>query len=319
MNIEEYEVSRKCSYMPFPFNDQTYYLNKDLYLDIVVTDFCNAKCKFCVADLVHSKQRCNIDISKQKIKFAIQDMGVQEVLILGGEATIDNKLFDIIEYLNRFNLRKICLTTNGHRLAKDIVYTQKLFSSGLTHINISLMSLDSDKQKEISQKDIYISLENLKNIYEIANINNIHIRINNNVFLGNNDTIEKIVNFYENIKNSCDSVKFSPLLKTDSFSTVNEVTEWNNQHILSPEKYDKLWYGVEEYFNDYPLIRNKETLGFVEYSMILLNTPLILNYNQHNKLKQKFEKQRKINSLKLLATGDLSFSWNRERRDLVLL
>jgi hypothetical protein len=36
---------------------------------------------------------------------------------------------------------------------------------------------------------------------------------------------------------------------------------------------------------------------------------------QHGKLREKVIKEHKINNIKLLATGDLSLSWNREEKD----
>lgn len=177
------------------------------------------------------------------------------------------------------------------------------------------MNLDRDKQTYISGSNTYVSLLHLSKFMDFAESNNVKIRINNNCFKGNNEHTIEIIEFYNLVKNFCHSVKFSPLLKTDSFSTVNEVTEFNNSHILTDEHYDNLWHKVERHFGEYPIVRNKETFGFVEYSMIMLNTPIILNYNQHGRLREKVVREGKINNIKLLVTGNLSLSWNREERD----
>lgn len=315
MNIKDYEIFRKINYKEFINNGRKFLLSTYPYLDIVFNDHCNARCKFCISHLVHKKEFCDIENHKQKIKYAIENLGVKEVLLLGGEPTINDDIFIILDYLKQFNLNKICLTTNGHRMAKDMEYTKKLFSSGITHINLSLMNIDNETQKYISGTNTYIGLDDLKDFKSIADENNVMIRINNNSFRYNNDNLIDIVDFYNSVKDYCHSVKFSPLLKTDDFSTVNEVTEFNRTHTLSDEQYDTLWSNVEDYFSSYPIVRNKETFGFVEYSMIMLDTPIILNYNQHGKLREKVVKENKINNLKLLATGDLSLSWNREEHD----
>jgi molybdenum cofactor biosynthesis enzyme MoaA len=91
---------------------------------------------------VHSKEKADISNHKEKIKYAIEQMGVREVLLLGGEPTINDDIFEIIDYLKQFNLNKICTTTNGHRMALDYSYAEKLMSSGITHINLSVMNLD---------------------------------------------------------------------------------------------------------------------------------------------------------------------------------
>jgi sulfatase maturation enzyme AslB (radical SAM superfamily) len=306
------EVFRKAEYRPFTLKGEEYFLNLYPYLDIVLNDHCNAKCKFCIGHLIHEKMKANIQKYKSKISYAIEKLGVKEVLLLGGEPTINDDVFEIIDHLKTLPLNKICITTNGHRIAKDIHYAQSLLSSGITHINLSLMSLDPDKQRYISGSKTFFGLTNLRALKELCDLNGVVFRINNNVFRGNNETTQELLDFYNSVKDYCHNIKFSPLLKTDTFSTVNEVTEFNGTHILSDDEYDDLWHSMEDFFLDYPIVRNELTLGFVEYSTILLPTPIIFNYNQHGQLMKKVVLERQINGFKLLPTGDLSLSWNRE-------
>ena len=310
-----FEVFRKINYRPFENNGKQFLLSDYPYLDIVFNDHCNAKCKFCIGSLVHKKEWATLDFHRDKIKYAIENLGVKEVLLLGGEPTINTELFDYVSYLKTFNLNKICITTNGHKMSKDLKYAEQLFASGITHVNLSLMSLDEEKQLYISGSKTYVSLDHLKEFKKFADANGVSLRINNNCFKGNNDNLEDILDFYYKVKDHCHSVKFSPLLKTDSFSTINRVTEFNREHLLTDEHYDSLWKEVENHFSHYPIVRNKETFGFVEYSQMLLPTPIILNYNQHGQLRNKIVKEGKINNLKLLSTGNLSLSWNREESD----
>ena len=156
-------------------------------------------------------------------------MGVREVLLLGGEPTINDDIFAIIDYLKQFSLDKICLTTNGIRLAYDPIYAERLFSSGITHVNISLMSENTEQQMYISRTRRCITRHQLSLIKEIADQHGVIIRINNNIFKGNHDNMESVLSFYNFVRPYCHSVKFSPLLKTDNFSTVNEVTEFNQK------------------------------------------------------------------------------------------
>lgn len=318
MKTEDFEIFRKISYKPFENNGKIFQLSNYPYLDIVFNDHCNAKCKFCIAKLVHKKEWATLDLHKKNIDYAIWELGVKEVLLLGGEPTINDGMFEYINYLKNLPVNKICTTTNGHRMSADYGYAEKLFSSGITHINISLMNLVPEKQKNISGTDIYIGIGHLKKFKELADFYNVKIRINNNVFRENNDSLPEIIKFYEAVAPFCHSVKFSPLLKTDSFSTVNEVTEFNHTHLLSDQEYDDLWHEVESFYSGYPIVRNKETFGFVEYSQILKNTPIIFNYNQHGQLRNKVINEGKINNLKLLPTGDLSLSWNREEKNFFI-
>lgn len=315
IDINDYEIFRQISYKPFENNGKLYNLSNYPYLSIVMSDFCNARCNFCIGNLIHKKLKCNIDVYKEKIKFAIQKMGVKEVLLVGGEPTINDDIFEIIKILKQFNLNKICVTTNGIRLTTDKEFADRLYSSGISNINLSLMTFNEEKQREINHSKINVNRRSLIDIYNSCNENNIKLRINNNVFKNNNDNFDDLITFYVKTKNYCHSVKFSPLLKTDSFSVVNNVTEWVRNNILTDDEYDNLWSEVEQYYNDLTVIKNNSTLGFVGYSFIPLKVPIILNYNQHGKLMQKVVQNKEINNIKLLPTGDLSLSWNREMPD----
>jgi len=163
MKISEYEVFKfgENKYTEFVNNGKTYLLNKEPYLDIVLTDYCNANCWFCIADLIHNKLNGNLDIFKQKVLFAVEKMNVREILLLGGEPTMSKMLIPMIKWLNTLSLDKIVITTNGIRLAQNKEYREALLSSGLTNINISFMNTDIDKQNHIV---------NSKHILKVADI-----------------------------------------------------------------------------------------------------------------------------------------------------
>lgn len=319
IDINAYEIFRKMYYTNIvKIGNIDYYLNQCPYLDIIFTDRCNARCKFCVASLIHDKEDCNLLVHKEMIKYAIDHLNVKEVLLLGGEPTISKDLLPMIKYLRTLPLDKICMTTNGIRL-KSPKYRKEILSSGITHINLSLMSLDPEQQAFISGRGGNVSLRDLSSIWNDTIRYGVKLRINNNVFKGNNNSIEKMIQFYQAVKHKCHSLKFSPLLKTDNFSTVTTVTEFNREHILPDAEYERLWQGIENNFSEIHIIRNKETLGFVEYSMVLLPTPIILNYNHRGSMMQKVTEERKINGVKLLPNGHLSLSWNRELKDFYIV
>lgn len=319
MKIQDYEIFKfgENHYIDFYNNDKKYLLNKRLYLDVVLGDFCNINCNFCIADLIHKKTTTNIETLKQKILFAVEKMNVKEVLLLGGEPTVHKSLIPIIQWLKLLNLDKIIITTNGIRISKDSSYCEELFSSGITHLNLSLMNLDVIKQMKINNSNDFISIENLQSIYQIANKNNVKLRINNNIFLGNNDSVEDIISFYVSVKNYCDSVKFSPLFKADAFSVIDYKTEWIKQNILSEDYTEELFLSLQNFYTSlYPIdiIENDLQFGFVKNTMIPLKVPIILNWNfgNYTGLMKYVINENKINSLKIIPNGELSLSWNRE-------
>lgn len=318
MLIQDFEIFKTNSYTPFENNGNQYLLNREPYLDVVLSDYCNANCSFCIADLLSSKLRLNLDIAKDKVKFAVDHMQVKEVLLLGGEPTTSAILIPFIEYLKTLNLNKIIMTTNGINLAGSAIYREKVLSSGLTHLNISFMSLDRDEQATITESTHPLTLGDIKTISETARQHGVKLRINNNVWKGNSDTIALMTDFYSTVKPYVDSVKFSPLLKTDAFSVVDFKTQWVKDNILSDEEYDKLFRNLEKFYTRLiriSLITNEEQFGFVKNSMIPLDVPIILNWNQHGQMMNKVVNEKKINNLKLLPNGELSLSWNRELKE----
>jgi organic radical activating enzyme len=316
--FSDFEVFRKAEYRDIEINGRKYHLNTRPYLDIVLTDFCNQRCGFCIADLVEKKEKCDIEVFKRKIIWAIENLGVKEVLLLGGEPTVSKDLIPLTHWLHDLGLEKICITTNGARIFQNKgSYGEALLNSGVTHLNLSLMSLYSDKQKEISGSNNTVTMKDLDWLRRHT-AETVQLRINNNVFLHNNDVLDDVITFYKIVSSFADTVKFSPLLKVDNFSVMNVTTEWVNKHILKDETYECLWKSVEEYFSDYPIVRNPLTLGFVEYSMIIQKTPLILNYNHRGRMAY-FASKGYINGVKLLTNGNLSLSWNREDLDKVIL
>jgi molybdenum cofactor biosynthesis enzyme MoaA len=317
MNIENYEIFKRNTYHDFKNNGKTFLINDEPYLDIVLGDHCSLNCSFCIADLIHDKLRNDIDVMKEKVLFAVKNMRVKEVLLLGGEPTSQRSLIPMIEFLSKLGLNKIVMTTNGLKMARNHEYARMIFKSGLTHLNISFMNIDQYKQKEITASKTPLTVSDIQHIYSIAKEHGVNVRVNNNVFKGNNDSVYEMNKFYSHISQCCDSVKFSPLLKTDSFSVVDEKTKWVNENILSDKDYDTLFEDLENHYSEskgISIIKNNALFGFVKNTMIPLKTPIILNWNQHGKMMDKVVNEKKINNIKLLPNGELSLSWNREMK-----
>lgn len=319
MKISDYEIFKfgENQYTEFENNGKIYLLNKEPYLDIVLTDYCNANCQFCIADLIHNKLNGDFEIFKKKISYAVENMNVREVLLLGGEPTMSKMLPDIIEWLSTLKLDKIVMTTNGIRLAQDPTYRNYLFSLGLTHINISFMSTDIDKQKYATNSKYVLTISDLEEIHKSAETYRVNLRINNNVFLGNNDSLEDIIAFYSNISPYCNSIKISPLLETDAFSVIDEKTGWAKSNRLTDDQVLHLFNSIQNYYSNkhnVSIIENDLQFGFVKNTMIPLKVPIILNWNfgEYTGMMKKVVEENKINNLKLLSNNELSLSWNRE-------
>jgi len=319
MNISNFELFKfgENVYTPFLNNKVCYSLNKSPHLDIVLTDKCNSNCKFCIADLIHNKLDCDLEVLKRKIFFAIVKMNVKEVLLLGGEPTVSKNLLPIIKFLKTQELDKIVVTSNGIRLANDLKFREELLSSGITHLNLSVMALDAVSQREISGAKQGINYNDLGNIYKLAKKYGVQVRISANVFKGNLDGASKMLTFYTQLQDVCDSVKFSPLFAVDDFSVIDVKTKWVQEHILHPGEYDIIFTRFEEFMEkqkDCVILENPKQFGFVKNTMIPLKTPIIMNWNfgKYTGMKDRVTEHGEINNIKLLPNGELSLSWNRE-------
>lgn len=326
MKITDYEVFKfgENKYTEFVNNGKKYLLNKEPYLDIVLTDYCNSNCMFCIADLIHDKLNGDFEIFKQKVLFAVEKMNVKEVLLLGGEPTMSKMLIPMIEWLKTLNLDKIIMTTNGIRLAQNEEYRKQVLSSGLTNINISFMSIDINKQKNAVNSKYVLKVSDIKEIYNTAKKYNVNVRVNNNIFLNNNDTLSEIVEFYDQIYKYCDSVKFSPLLETDAFSVVDYKTIWSKTNRLADDQVLDLFNNIHTYYSDkynVSIIENDLQFGFVKNTMIPLKCPIVLNWNFgcYTGMMKKVVNEHKINNLKLLSNNELSLSWNRDLSEYFIL
>lgn len=326
MKIDDYEIFRygENVHTPYSNNGKAYNLNKSPYLDIVLTDRCNSNCGFCIADMIHKKLDIDFEVLKDKVLFAVENLNVKEVLVLGGEPTVSPILLDVLDWLGGLGLSKIVMTTNGLALKRGKVLLDELAHSSLTNVNLSLMSFREDRQLSIGGRAHgVLSLQDVGNMYSVFNDREIGFRINTNVFSGNNDTADKCLDFYNIYSFCCDSIKFSPLFAVDEFSVVNTKTDWVRQHIMSPGQYRTLFEEIERVLSlngTISVIENHLQFGFVKNSMIPLRKPVILNWNfgDYTGMAKRVKENNEINNIKLLPNGELSLSWNREAKEFYI-
>nr|WP_320136645.1 GTP 3',8-cyclase MoaA [uncultured Amphritea sp.] len=127
------------------------------YLRLSVTDRCDFRCVYCMAEEMQFLPREHI-LSIEEMTFVAQafsELGVSKIRLTGGEPLVRRnitQLFDNLSYLRQQDsntLEEITLTTNGSQLQK---YAHVLVNAGVKRINISLDSLDPDKFKSLTRK-----------------------------------------------------------------------------------------------------------------------------------------------------------------------
>ena len=173
------------------------------YLRVSVTDRCDLRCTYCMAEDVTFLPRQEVLTIEEIIKLidVFNELGVKKFRLTGGEPLVRKNIISVIEHL--FELKKQnkiiehTLTTNGTNLEK---YSHILKENGIDRINVSLDSLSSEKYKEITK---WGDLEKVKNGIRSAINEGIKVKINTVLTQDFNDEeIFEIIDWCK--KNSCD-------------------------------------------------------------------------------------------------------------------
>ena len=125
---------------------------KFYYLRLSVTDVCNFKCTYCLPNgyQPHGQAPSSFlsvpEIRRLVVAFA--SCGTNKVRITGGEPSLRKDFLPIIESIaSTPGIEKVAMTTNGYRLEKQVAQWK---AAGLTHINVSVDSLDARMFQQIT-------------------------------------------------------------------------------------------------------------------------------------------------------------------------
>jgi len=131
------------------------YGRKHSYLRISLSERCNLRCLYCMPeDGVPLQPSANLLSNEEIMQLAtwFNQQGVNKIRVTGGEPLLRKNLVDLVSNLNtklEYPLEQIGMTTNGVTLSK---YLPDLVDAGLTHVNISLDSLNADKFARLTRR-----------------------------------------------------------------------------------------------------------------------------------------------------------------------
>lgn len=303
IDVNSLEIFKIPHYKDEVIENKNVLLNENAYLSIITTNKCQMKCSYCINSETDQSSDLNVDIAVTNIQKLTERYNIKEAILLGGEPLLHPNLFELIKKLRQnTNLKFIRLTTNGI-LLNDENFIKKLVDKdyGIQGINISY------------HNNKFISLHQLKYVIETIKKynNNIKIRINTNIWKNNLDNLEDLLIHITKL-NFVDEIRISNIIPKDSFS-VNTLNS-NNDLILSNDKYERLFnHLINHYSNNYTIIKNDKTLGFVKYILIPTKIPIIINWNLHSNVHLQVCENipnREINTFKCLVSGKISLSWN---------
>ena len=121
------------------------------YVRFSVTDRCDLRCVYCMAEDMTFLPRSQILTLEEfaRLGRVFTDLGVGKIRITGGEPLARSNVITLFQSLGRLpGLRDLTLTTNGTRLAR---FAGPLRDAGVTRINVSLDSLRADRFRQITR------------------------------------------------------------------------------------------------------------------------------------------------------------------------
>ena len=137
--------------MPKPLIDTFGRLHNNLRIS--VTDRCNLRCTYCMAEDVTYMDRGELLSFEEITRFVAiaAPLGIDKIRLTGGEPLLRHELPKLVEMLCRVpGIKDLSLTTNGVLLARD---AQALYDAGLRRINVSLDALDPERFRQMARRD----------------------------------------------------------------------------------------------------------------------------------------------------------------------
>lgn len=206
-NVTDYQS------VPFTFD---FAGQKDIYknfnFSIFIDDYCNADCKFCVAqlryehrNLIYKKDKLDYDAYMKQLEYVLKAIRPlnPSISITGGEPTLSPKFLDVIKMVDKYGFRKRCITTNGSQLLNTInnkTILEHLIDCHWNHLNISKTTWDDTLNQKImryNDKEGICTNEMLKDILKISNNSDLKHRISCLLLQDSVNSVDKIKEYVD--------------------------------------------------------------------------------------------------------------------------
>lgn len=124
------------------------------YLRVSVTDRCDFRCVYCMAEDMHflpKKDLLSLE-ELERLCSVFIEKGVRRLRLTGGEPLVRKNIMHLVRQLSRHlesgALDELTLTTNGSQLAR---FAGELARCGVRRVNVSLDTLDPQKFRAITR------------------------------------------------------------------------------------------------------------------------------------------------------------------------
>ena len=155
------------------------------YLRLSVTDRCNFRCHYCMAeDMTFVPRQKLLSLEEvYDVSAAFVDLGVRKIRLTGGEPLVRRDILKLVRALAKLPaLDELTMTTNGSYLR---AMSQPLKEAGISRLNISIDSLQPERFKALTR---FGSLEDvLAGIGAVLKANFDNTKLNSVIQAGVND------------------------------------------------------------------------------------------------------------------------------------
>ncbi len=166
------------------------------YLRLSVTDRCDFRCVYCMAENMHFLPKAEILTLEEldRLSTVFIDHGVRRLRLTGGEPLVRRGIMTLISSLSRHlesgALDELTLTTNGSQLSR---FAADLSACGVRRINVSLDTLREDRFRAITR---WGRFEQVLDGIESALAHGIKIKLNVVALKGvNDDEYDEMIRF----------------------------------------------------------------------------------------------------------------------------
>ncbi|GAB4391275.1 MAG: GTP 3',8-cyclase MoaA [Kiloniellaceae bacterium] len=164
------------------------------YLRVSVTDRCDFRCNYCMAEDMTFLPKAEILSLEEldRVCSAFVRQGVKKLRMTGGEPLVRRDIMKLFRSLSRHldsgDLEELTLTTNGSQLAR---FAHELADCGVKRVNVSLDTLDPDKFAAITR---WGKLDKVMAGLEAAKQAGLSIKINAVALKGvNDDEVDRLI------------------------------------------------------------------------------------------------------------------------------
>ncbi len=316
-NIFDYETTK------FRFASGEKRVYKNLNFSIFVDDYCNADCKFCVAQLRYAHRsliynKNHID-DPDKYLSRLEEVLKQvrslnpSVSITGGEPTVSPILTEILKLVDKYKFRKRTITTNGSGLLNtqdnDIILNN-LIKYNWNHLNISRTHYNDSVNKRIMRYNTekeYCTNEMFKEILSLINKTDIRSRLSCLLLkegICSVEEIKKYIDIYINLGEN--NFIFRELMDYDRTAVNKEKKEYCDKNKI---RLNNIWEDMENYPEFEPYLNILGYYYYVEIYKYRNSTIASESANLNRQYEEKLKHNNMVYEMVFHTNGNLCGSW----------